>query len=319
MAVTGLKPTIQKQLTAVKDNPQDADAWQTLGDLLAESGDARRAADCYRRVLSLRPGDLIAQANLDKLAPSGTERITGAAEELIGELESLRSLDVPLWFQVFLALVSFLITLMLATAQNWKVTDLVWSLWITSLVLGYSYLITGILSSTLRGAVAAQGPAARILKAFPLEGIARWVLAVLGGLFMLAFFSVHFLMFHFIHSIFLNLFFPIYSSSDGLPNILGVIGFCITHYWPIILLSAVTSIPAFLRVTQATDDKFLSMPYRNVVRMHISIFVFAGLSFLRVGNLLLYYLLILYFFPFGALKDFLLKKRAPSAQSSTAS
>jgi hypothetical protein len=236
---------------------------------------------------------------------------------LIGELESLRSLDIPLWFQVFLALVSFLITLLLASAQDWKVTDLVWSLWITSLVLGYSYLITGILSSTLRGAVAAQGPAAKFLQAFPLQGDARWILAILGGLFMLVFFSVHFLMFHFIHSIFLNLFFPIYSSSDAFPNMLGVIGFCLTHYWPIILLSAVTSIPAFLQVTQATDTNFLSMPYRNVVRMHISILVFAGLSFLRVGNLLLYYLLILYFFPFGALKDFFFKKSAPVAQSST--
>lgn len=319
MAVTGLSSTIQKQLKTVKDNPRDADAWQTLGNLLAESGDDQRAADCYRRVLSLRPGDPVAQANLDKLAPSSTQRIAGAAEELIGELESLRSLDVPLWFQVILAMVSFLITLLLATAQNWKVTDLVWSLWITSLVLGYSYLITGIISSMLRGAVAAQGPAAKFLQAFPIQSDARWILAILGGIFMLVFFSVHFLMFHFIHSVFLNLFFPIYSSSDGFPNFLGVIGFCITHYWPVILLSAATSIPAFLRVTQATDTNFLSMPYRNVVRMHISIFVFAGLSFLRVGNLLLYYLLILYFFPFGALKNYLFKKRASPAPSITAS
>ena len=265
----------------------------------------------------MRPGDPVAQANLGKLAPSDAERIAGAAEELIGELESLRSLDIPLWLQVLLALVSFLITFMLASTQNWKVTDLVWSLWITSLVLGYSYLITGIVSSTLRGAVAAQGPAAKYLQAFSAQGNARWILAVLGGLFMLAFFSVHFLMFHYVHSIFLNLFFPIFSSSEAFPNILGVIGTCLTRYWPVILLSAVTSIPAFLRVTQATDINFVSMPYRNVIRMHVSIFVFAGLSFLRVGNLLLYYLLILYFFPFRALKDFFFKQRAPAVQGST--
>jgi hypothetical protein len=70
MAVTGLSPTIQKQLTTVKNNLQHAKAWQALGDLLAESGDVRRGAGCYRRVLSLRPGDPVAQANLDKLVPN---------------------------------------------------------------------------------------------------------------------------------------------------------------------------------------------------------------------------------------------------------
>ncbi len=43
MAATGLSPAIQKQLAAVKNDPQNASAWQALGDLLAEGGDARRA------------------------------------------------------------------------------------------------------------------------------------------------------------------------------------------------------------------------------------------------------------------------------------
>ena len=45
--------------------------------------------------------------------------------------------------------------------------------------------------------------------------------------------------------------------------------------------------------------------YRNVVKMHISIFVFAGLSFTNISSVVLYYVLILYFFPFGSLKTFL--------------
>ncbi|MEJ2600948.1 MAG: hypothetical protein P8Z00_21630 [Anaerolineales bacterium] len=43
--------------------------------------------------------------------------------------------------------------------------------------------------------------------------------------------------------------------------------------------------------------------------MHISIFVFAGLSLLRVDGIGLYYLLILYFFPFGSLKNFFSNRR----------
>lgn len=309
MATTGTNPNIQKQIAQVKRDPQNAGAWEVLGDLLAESGDTQRAAECYHRVLALRPEDPVAKVNLEKLAPGNPDRLSRAAEELIAELESLRRLDIPLWLQVLLALVGFLITLLLAYSQNWKVTDLVWSLWITSLVLGYSYIITGIVSSTLRGVIVSQGPAGRLLQALSLPDSLRWILAILGGLFLLAFFSVHFLMFHFVHSVFLNLFFPIYSMGGDFPNILAIVAICLTRYWPIILLSAVTSLPAFLRLTQVTDTNFVSMPYRNVIKLHISIFVFAGLSLLRVDGIGLYYLLILYFFPFGSLKNFFSNRR----------
>ena len=316
MAATGLNPTIQKQIAAVKNDPQNAGGWEALGYMLAENGDSQRAADCYRRVLALHPDDPVAKVNLEKLAPGSAAHLSRAAEELIGELESLRRLDIPLWLQVFLALVSFLITLLLASSQNWKVTDLVWSLWISSLVLGYSYLITGIVSSTLRDALASQGPVGKILQAVSVPSSARWILAFLGGLFLLVFFSVHFLMFHFVHSVFLNLFFPIYRSASGFPNILVVIGICLTRYWPVILFSAVTSLPGFLRVTQATDINFVSMPYRNVVKLHISIFVLAGFSLLIVNGIALYYLLILYYFPFGALRAFFFGRRPTAIPAS---
>ena len=42
-------------------------------------------------------------------------------------------------------------------------------------------------------------------------------------------------------------------------------------------------------------------PYLNVVRMHIVIFIFAGMAAAGLKDAALYPLLVLYFFPFGAL------------------
>ena len=38
----------------------------------------------------------------------------------------------------------FLLTLGLAWHQRWSVTDLVWGLWISSLVLGYAFIVVSI-------------------------------------------------------------------------------------------------------------------------------------------------------------------------------
>jgi len=47
---------------------------------------------------------------------------------------------------VILGLVMFFINLIWAVSQQWSVTDLLWSLWISSLLLGYSYLLVSIVA-----------------------------------------------------------------------------------------------------------------------------------------------------------------------------
>lgn len=308
---TDLSP-YQAALKQVQASPQDADAWEALGDLLAERGEARKAADCYRRVLDLRPDDIEAQINLAALP---LESAPQSGKEPIAVHKLLEDFSLPLWFQVFLGLFSFLMTFILASAQRWEVTDLVWSLWISSLMLGYSYLLIGIVSMTLHSAYGL--PTTNKLQKVsellqPSEGV-RWTIAIVGGVFTIGFFSVHFLFFHYIHSVFLNLFFPIYGSgsSAGFPPFLPVIGLCLKRYWPVILLSAATQLPNFIHVAQTTNSNFISMPYRNVIKMHISIFVFAGLSFANISSLTLYYLLILYYFPYEGLFQFLRQGKKP--------
>jgi hypothetical protein len=66
------------------------------------------------------------------------------------------------------------------------------------------------------------------------------------------------------------------------------------------MLSAATQLRNFQNVSTLENRNYISIPYKNVVKMHLSIFVFAGLSLSGVSDLVLPYLLILYFFPFEA-------------------
>jgi len=53
--------------------------------------------------------------------------------------------------EIFLGLLIFSLNFVWAVHQHWSATDLVWCLWISSLVLGYAYILTTILGILLRG------------------------------------------------------------------------------------------------------------------------------------------------------------------------
>ena len=45
----------------------------------------------------------------------------------------------------------FLLNLALVVYEKWSATDLIWSLWIASLTLGYAYILVAILGMFIRG------------------------------------------------------------------------------------------------------------------------------------------------------------------------
>ena len=158
--------------------------------------------------------------------------------------------------------------------------------------------------------------AAATSDARPLARAAMGGAWLVGGLFLLAFFTVHFGMFHLVHSVFLNLFFPVFDTpSRGFPTIslyLHVLG----AYWPFVLVAAVAERGGFRRApsllaslgasgepaTKKPGDAFMA-PYRNVMRMHVLIFFFAFASFARLENFFVYTVIYaVYFFPWRMLK-----------------
>ncbi|WP_421864524.1 DUF6498-containing protein [Motiliproteus sp.] len=234
--------------------------------------------------------------------------------------------------------VAFLAGLGIAYGMQWQTTDLVWSLWLCSLVLGYLTLLSAILGGALVGIRGASQPGVNRAVLLPL------LLAIGGGgLFFLAFFSFHFGAFHAGHSVFLSSFFPI----DGMPadgfgdafmNPLLLWALTFEHLmvpYGIFLLPAVLAERRYLlkpilkaiRPEQEVEDRELadrelpetvqkptkkrksqmgdamSRPYMNVVRMHLLIFFFAFCHFLALESFIVYAVVYsVYFFPWRELK-----------------
>jgi hypothetical protein len=267
-------------------------------------------------------------------------------------------------------------TVVLAWWYRWETADLAWGLWISSLTLGYSYLIVSILGSFFKDSTA---PVIKVSQRSPLNkfssatqnsvyvmclaifiilmlGINRYTLlflaltsfcALIGiipdylekhgrpvkprfllglfkmiqglplALFMLFFFSIHFLGFHLIHSMFLNVFFPRVNPSDLFSSfetgfhlyksfLLGLL----SQYWIFILFSGLSRLPDYVRAFRSSGATSSMMrPYVNVARMHVMIILFGFLYALNLQGAMLYLLLFFYFFPTGTLLREWLQKR----------
>jgi hypothetical protein len=194
---------------------------------------------------------------------------------------------------ILLDLLAFAAGLGMAWAYGWQARDLVWSLWLSSLVVGY----TTIVLSIARGAWGASRTSST------LPAPVRGVLALAGGAFLLTFFTVHFGGFHFVHSVFLNLFFPIEDPKRFPGDALYVE--VVRRYWPF-LAAAFLAERAALRdawtvafdVRQRGGRDIMSAPYRNVVRMHLLIFFFFFAGMLGLDSFGVYAVVFaVYFFP----------------------
>lgn len=233
-------------------------------------------------------------------------------------------------------LVIFAGTVFLAWHQQWSATDLVWSLWISSLTLGYSYIlvsIAGMFAAQFKKATAATSsgqPPSTLASALGVllslnsrqmkkgeelhqpPGVSKIIifLALLPfSLFLLGFFTIHFLGFHFVHSLFLNGFFPLFpESASGQINpnefllFKNLVFTTIKNYWSFIVASALSRIGAYRTAFQKTElGPSVGFAYINVVRMHVLIFIVAFMSGLGLQRFFLYAILFLYFFPFDSL------------------
>lgn len=242
------------------------------------------------------------------------------------------------WRNTWPDMLAFGAGLAMAWQFRWETTDLVWSLWLSSLLVGYSMIVWSIFGPAVYMGIKAW-TGRELLKTAPVLPMALGGAAYLiGGLFMLAFFTVHFGMFHFIHSIFLNLFFPVTPTKGELPldAYFGVLG----QYWYFVPLAALAERQAFrlapspapetpeaerraktatvtgeditaaVRATHAGMQGGMMRPYKNVVRMHLLIFFFAFAHFAKIESFLVYAVVYaVYFFPWRVTKS----RPAPAA------
>jgi len=121
---------------------------------------------------------------------------------------------------ILLDLLAFAAGLGMAWAFGWQAKDLVWGLWLSSLVVGYTTIVVGIGRGVFRGLRSPWEPG----------DFLGFMLSLFLGGFLLTFFTIHFGGFHFVHSVFLNLFFPIVDATD-LPSE-GLYTEVFRRYWP---------------------------------------------------------------------------------------
>ena len=225
--------------------------------------------------------------------------------------------------------VAFAIGLAVAWWARWSAGDLIWSLWLSSFVVGYSTIVWMIVQPASEFAELAWRDRV-ILRGNP-RAIAAFVLILLVGVaFFLGFFTIHFGGFHYVHSQILISFFPIETGHGRATNAnMSTYVEIVRRYWPFLPSAFIAHRAAFMRkpfsiesqkslsLTGTQNRRFgelFSEPYRNVMRMHVLMFFFFFAHFARLENFAVYAVIYaVYFFPWR-----LVRRASQSGAMSTA-
>ena len=297
--------TYQQLEEIIIQNPNDPDAWMRLGYFHLDAGEHLQAQKSFQRVLELKPGNIEAHVNLDRLLQA---KNPGKSFKHILNLKENKWIDteIPIWLQLIISLFSFIVIFILARVENWTAGNMVWSLWITSLITGYCYLFAGIVSNAFGNGILSEDSLVNRLFQGSIQTGLKYGLLIIGILFQLVFFTVHFGLFHFVYSIFLSEFFPIMGRSfERFLDFPFFISASFKAYWPVILFTLFASIRKFQRILSQNEVDFTKRAYVNVIKIHLSIFLFAGLSATGVNEWILPLIFVIYFFPFSAVFEFL--------------
>jgi uncharacterized protein DUF6498 len=224
------------------------------------------------------------------------------------------------WLSVLPDALAFALGLAVARWAGWNTGDLIWSLWLSSFVVGYATILWVIGFPTVAFLFLGWRTRHDSLSS-PRQMLVLWAITLFGASFMVAFFTVHFGGFHYVHSQFLISFFPISGPGIGHADWAGkdVYLEILRRYWiflPAVFLShravflrtPMTLDPdRLLKSFSGTDRKraaVLAEPYRNVMRMHGLIFFFFFAHFLHLENFAVYTVVYaVYFFPWRLIRS----------------
>jgi hypothetical protein len=234
------------------------------------------------------------------------------------------------WSSALPDLVAFLVGLAVVWVRGWSTTDLIWSLWLSSLVVGYALIVWAVLQPALellglgwrhRAEVEAS-PAWRN----PMQRTLFLGIALIGATLYLAFFTFHFGGFHFIQSRFLldgyPLGFPYHEMNRA------TLAEVVRRYWPALpsaflarryaftrrmfggmrrlyergAVPAGTSAGARSRWDEMAESR-VSGPYLQVMRMHVVIIAFGAVHAVQRESFAVFAgVYALYFFPWRLLR-----------------
>ena len=167
------------------------------------------------------------------------------------------------WSSSWLDAVAFVIGLAVAWWGGWNAGDLIWSLWLSSFVVGYATIVWMIGRPAAEFAWKAWRE--RALVGADKRSVIIFCLLILGGAaFLLAFFTVHFGGFHYVHSQFLISFFPVDLPGSGRASHAGMATYVevARRYWAFLPSAFLAHRGAFLRrpFSQSIQQAVLDTP-----------------------------------------------------------
>jgi hypothetical protein len=248
------------------------------------------------------------------------------------------------WRSALPDLVAFLVGLAVAWARGWHTTDLIWSLWLSSLVIGYALIVWAVLQPALELLGLGWQHRAEVEASLtPKSGKQIAILlaiALVGALFYLAFFTTHFGFFHYIHS---QLLLGMYPLGDGFTTMNRATFAEVLRRYSWALPSAFLARRyAFARRTfvprsssdagtggtplgrdgrptrrpETAAESRVFGPYLQVMRMHAVIIAFGAVHAARRESFLVYALIYaLNFFPWRLVRDRLDSRTATARES----
>jgi hypothetical protein len=223
------------------------------------------------------------------------------------------------WSSAWPDALAFTVGLAVAWWARWEAGDLVWSLWLSSFVVGSSIIVWTIARPAFemgRGVWRARA----LTVSHPKALLGFWSLLVVGALFALAFFTIHFGMFHYIHSQLMISFFPIDTGSaagSATDASMATYAEILRRYWTFLPAAFLAERAAFMAKPLSLEldlsraaaagskagkpsrvQSLVWAPYRSVARMHVLIFFFFFAHFARLDNFVVYAVVYAaYFFP----------------------
>ena len=234
------------------------------------------------------------------------------------------------WSSALPDLLAFAVGLAVVWVRGWSTTDLIWSLWLSSLVVGYALIVWAVLQPALellglgwrhRAEVEAS-PAWKD----PMQRSLFLGIALAGAALYLAFFTFHFGGFHFIQSQFLLDAYPLGFPFHDMNR--ATLAEVIRRYWPALPSAFLARRYAFTRrmfggsrrIDEAgplpardraesrsrrdeMEESRVTGPYLQVMRMHVVIIAFGAVHAARRESFAVFAVIYaLYFFPWRLLR-----------------
>ena len=246
------------------------------------------------------------------------------------------------WSSALPDLLAFAVGLAVVWVRGWSTTDLIWSLWLSSLVVGYALIVWAVAQPALellglgwrhRAEVEAS-PAWQD----PMQRTLFLGIALAGAAFYLAFFTTHFGGFHFIQSQFLLSSYPLGFEFHEMNR--TTLAEVVRRYWPALRRRSSrgatrsrdgcsarrvggdagrASAPTSRSAPPVGPDGRESRdgPYLQVMRMHVVIIAFSALHAARRESFAVFAAVYaLYFFPWRLIREKFGSEKIRSAATS---